>query len=105
MRRLGIVLLALGYAMSFIAACLSACLMAPVAEGHACCASEESIRAADSSCCSMTPGIVHTQVQIAATHTFFGGALSSRATVTPFLVATPTAVPFSAASPPVVLRV
>jgi hypothetical protein len=105
MRRLGIVLLALGYGMSFIAACLSACLVAPVAEGHACCASDESIRAADRSCCSTTPAVTHAQVQAATAHPLGGGAMSSPVTVTPPLVAAPAVVPFPAASPPIVLRV
>ena len=103
MRRTGILLVALGYGLAFVAVCLAACLMGPTVADHGCFPGDEGIRAADRDCCSVTPGVSHGGEQVATT-------LPTLAGVTPFNVASPpavgAAVPVSiSTSPPLVLRV
>jgi hypothetical protein len=103
MRRIGILVLALGYGLSFVAVCLAACLMGPAIADHACCPGEDGIRAADRDCCSVTPGVSHDGAQVAAT-------LPNLAGDAPFNVAVPphvAPVPLIAVStsPPLILRV
>jgi hypothetical protein len=102
MRRLCIWALAVGYGVSFVAVCLAACLTGPAAD-HACCPTDDGLRAADKDCCSVTPGVSH------------GGA------ATPVVVSRLTAIPTlvvelpvayadlapvrAAASPPLILRI
>jgi hypothetical protein len=103
MRRIGILLVALGYGLSFVAVCLGACLMGPAVADHGCCPGEDGIRAADNDCCSVTPGVPHGGAQVANT-------VAVRADFAPLLVtlsapvAHPTPVATST-SPPLVLRV
>ena len=102
-RRIGILVLALGYGLSFVAVCLAACLMGPAVSEHACCPSDDGIRTADRDCCSVTPGVSHGGAQIAAT-------LPRPAVDSPFKVAGPPpvspAVPVTVSpSPPLILRV
>src|SRR6266481_6075489 len=67
MRRAGILLIAMGYGLSFVAVCLAACLMGAAVADHGCCAGEDGIRAADGDCCSVMPGVSHGGTQVAAT--------------------------------------
>ena len=104
MRRAVVLLVAVGYGLSFVAVCLAACLMGPMVADHACCAGEDGIRAADQDCCSVTPGVAH-----AGTHVAANLPVAFDATLSPFLVvqtvaAGVTTVEFSS-SPPLVLRV
>jgi hypothetical protein len=56
MRHTGILLVAAGYALSFLVVCLGTCFAAaPVAE-HACCDGKDGFRAAAVDCCFVTPG-------------------------------------------------
>jgi hypothetical protein len=103
MRRTGILLVALGYGLAFVAVCLSACLMAPAMADHGCCSGDEGIRAADRDCCSVTPGVSHGGAQVAA-------ALPTLAVDSPFEFAVPLPVAPVArvtvsSSPPLILRV
>jgi hypothetical protein len=103
MRRAGVVLLAIGYGLSFVAVCLAACLMGPALADHACCPGEDGIRAADRDCCSVTPGVSHGGAQAVAT-------LPPLAVDSPVNVAVPPPVAPAAlvtvsTSPPLILRV
>jgi len=103
MRRTGIVLVAVGYGLAFVAVCLSACLMGAAVTDHGCCAGDDGIRAADRDCCSVTPGVSHGGTQVAA-------PLSSAAVLSGFAVAVlppvaPAAPVTIATSPPLILRV
>ena len=103
MRRTGILLVALGYGLAFVAVCLAACLMGPTVADHGCCPGDEGIRAADRDCCSVTPGVSHGGAQAAAT-------LPTQAVDSPFKVAVPLpvapVVPVTVStSPPLILRV
>jgi len=102
-RRTGVLLLAIGYGLSFVAVCLAACLMGPAAADHGCCPGEDGIRAADRDCCSVTPGVSHGGAQVAAT-------LPTLAVDSPFKVTAPLPVAFAvpitvSTSPPLILRV
>jgi hypothetical protein len=103
MRRAGILVLALGYGVSFVAVCLAACLMGPAVADHGCCPGDEGIRAADRDCCSVTPSVSHGGAQVAAT-------LPTLVVDSPFKIALPPpvapAVPVAvSSSPPLILRV
>src|SRR5450432_1548813 len=104
MRRLVILAAAFGYPASYLAVCLSACLMGPAVRDHGCCPTADGIGPAHSDCCSVTPGLSHDAAAVAPF------ALSP-AVVTP---RSPSArarsaamvwPPRVAASPPLVLRV
>ena len=103
MRRTGILLVALGYGLAFVAVCLSACLTGPPVADHGCCPGDESIRAADRDCCSVTPGVSHGGAQVASTVP----TLAAEPAVTvfvprPVVPASPVTV---STSPPLILRV
>ena len=103
MRRTGILLVALGYGLSFVAVCLGACLMGPAVAEHGCCPAEDGIRAADRDCCSVTPAVSHGEARVADT-------VAVRADFAPIVVtvSAPIAHPNPVAvssSPPLVLRV
>lgn len=103
MRRTGILLVAMGYGLSFVAVCLGACLMGPTMADHGCCPSEDGIRAVDSDCCSVTPGVSHGGAQVAdavAVPADFAPIVMTRSA--PVAYPTPVAV---SSSPPLVLRV
>jgi hypothetical protein len=55
MRRTSILLVAAGYALSFLVVCLGTCFASAPAE-HACCAEKDGFRAAAIDCCFVTPG-------------------------------------------------
>jgi hypothetical protein len=103
MQRTGILVVAVGYGLAFVAMCLSACLMGPAAADHGCCPGEDGIRAAERDCCSVTPGVTHGGAQATATSTVLAADASFTLTVPPAVVrAAPITV---SASPPRVLRV
>jgi hypothetical protein len=103
MHRIGVLAVALGYGLSFVALCLAACLMSPAIADHSCCAGDEGIRASDGDCCSVTPGVSHGGAMLTgavsrgAVEPVFAAAIHLPAT---FLQ--PVAV---SASPPLILRV
>jgi hypothetical protein len=104
MRRIAILGLAASYGLSFVAVCLAACLMGSPA-GHACCAteSEQTVRAADSDCCSVTAGISCATV-------FVADAAPAVETVASSLDGPTTSSPVApfatvAPSPPLILRI
>lgn len=103
MRRFGALVLALGYGLSFVAVCLAACLTGPAMADHACCPSDDGIRAADRDCCSVTPGVSHGGAQVAATLPTFAGETPLNVAVPPQAV--PTAPVTVSSSPPRILRV
>jgi hypothetical protein len=103
MRRIGTLLVALGYGFSFVAVCLSACLMGPAAADHGCCPGEDGIRAAGRDCCSVTPGESHGGTHVADTSAVHADFASVVVTVSASVV-TPTPVAVSS-SPPLILRV
>ena len=102
MRRFVGISVAVAYGLSFVAVCLATCLM-PVAADHACCATGDSIRAADQDCCSITPGVSHGT----------DSAAPQAKTVPPSTVETMASIPLlhesadvrASASPPLVLRI
>jgi hypothetical protein len=104
MRRAAILLVALGYGLSFVAVCLAACLMGPTVADHACCAGDDGIRASDGDCCSVTPGVAHSGVHVTTSlpTAFVGAPLPTL--VTRALVVRVTSAEI-ASSPPLVLRV
>jgi hypothetical protein len=103
MRRTGILVVAVGYGLAFVAMCLSACLMGPAVADHACCPGDDGIRAAERDCCSVTPGVSHGGAQVTATLSVLAADAPFTFTVTPPVVpATPITV---SASPPLILRV
>lgn len=104
MRRAGILLVAVGYGVSFVAVCLAACLMGPMVTDHACCAGDDGIRAADQDCCSVTPGLAHSGPSVAIVlPATFVAAPSIPAVFEPLVGA--VAYVEAAPSPPLVLRV
>jgi hypothetical protein len=103
MRRTGVLVVALGYGLAFVAMCLSACLMGPAVADHGCCPGEDGIRAAERDCCSVTPGVSHGGTRVEATLPVLAADAPSSFTVPPSLV---PAVPITvSASPPLILRV
>src|SRR5436190_23661863 len=103
MRRIGILALALGYGLSFVAVCLAACLMGPAMADHGCCVGDDGIRAADGDCCSVTLGVTHgSAIATASAVTSVQAPLFMAHVKTSVVVVQPvTAAP----SPPLVLRV
>jgi hypothetical protein len=104
MRRAGILIVAVGYGLSFVAVCLAACLMGPMVADHACCAGEDGIRTADRDCCSVTPGVAHAGANVTPVLpvTLVAPAPASAAIHAP--AAAELRIEF-ASSPPLVLRV
>jgi len=104
MKRTVTLLVALGYGLSFVIVCLSACLMGPMAADHACCADDEGIRAAGQDCCSVTPGVAHAGGPMVTALPAVAGAVPS-----PHAILEPAFAPRGPAgvslSPPLVLRV
>lgn len=56
MRRTSILLVAAGYALSFLVVCLGTCFATAPAAAHACCEGQDGFRAAARDCCHVTPG-------------------------------------------------
>jgi hypothetical protein len=105
MRRVGILLVVVGYGLSFVAVCLAACLAGPMASDHACCGGDAGIRPADRDCCSVTSAVAHAETQAPAAVPMVALPASFQLPVVPpsHLAAT-AARPFSA-SPPPILRI
>ena len=103
MRRIGILVVALGFGLSFVAVCLAACLTGPAFADHGCCPGEDGMKAAEGDCCSVTPGVSHGGPQVAATLPAITAVAPSTTAVPPLVApAKPVAV---STSPPFVLRV
>ena len=104
MRRAGIVLLAVGYSLSFVAVCLAACLAGPAMAEHGCCPGDDGIRAADRDCCSVTPGVSHGGADVAVA---VPQAVPAPVFASAIQVMSAAMVPAveGAPSPPLVLRV
>jgi hypothetical protein len=103
MRRLA-GLLALTYALSFLAVCLGGCL-SPTPATHGCCQEGDGLRAGGSGedCCKVVPGVSAKDCVSAAPP--FDVLATPRATVLAMTVAhTPMPAPVSA-GPPLILRV
>jgi hypothetical protein len=104
MRRFGAFLLAMGFALSFVATCLSVCF-GGAGSDHSCCPQgEESVSAVGRDCCSVVPGESRTEAKAVVV---FGVTAH-----TPPVVAdgAPIGLPpvrsaTLAASPPLVLRI
>jgi hypothetical protein len=103
MRRASAFGLALGYSLSWILVCLSACMAQSASAQHACCAQETGMSAAKRDCCSTAPTVTpHAPLAAAvpqATADLVPQFIAPRTLVAPV-----TAVR-AAASPPLVLRV
>lgn len=103
MRRVAALALALGYGLSFVAACLAACLVGPAMDDHACCAGDGTTMAAASrACCSSTPGIAHGGAMAAAAPLILHQALFGADVQTPEAHRPAATV---SPSPPLVLRI
>ena len=104
MKRAGILIVAVGYGLSFVAVCLAACLMGPMVADHACCAGEDGIRGADRDCCSVTPGVTHAGANVTPA---LPAALAAPApaSAAPHIQAAAAFRIELASSPPLVLRV
>ena len=103
MRRTGVLVVALGYGLAFVAVCLAACLILPAVADHGCCPGDEGVRAADRDCCSVTPGVSHGGAQVAATLPTLAGHTLFNVAVAPAVP--PAAAVTVSASPPLILRV
>jgi hypothetical protein len=103
MRRTGILLVAIGYSLAFVAVCLATCLMGPAVADHGCCPGDEGIRAADRDCCSVTPGVSHGGAQVAATLPTQAGDTPFNVAVLPLVARAPLVT--VSTSPPLILRV
>ena len=105
MRRFGAFVVAAGFDLSFVAACLGVCFAGAPASDHSCCPqADESISAASRDCCSVVPVESQATAKVAA-------ALAVT-TLTPPVVADgpPSAATLVrsvtlAASPPLILRI
>ncbi len=104
MRRASIWLFAAGYALSFVAVCLGACLGAPAAAEHSCCDGEAGLHAAARDCCVVTQGVSPTVTQVAPAIPVLFALADYVAVLLPSVI--PNAGPATlAASPPLVLRI
>jgi hypothetical protein len=104
MRRASAFCLALGYAVSWIVVCLSACMIEPAASEHACCADQPGVRAVLRDCCSFVPTVQPDSTHVAAppppvASSQMTSAIDARS---PRTMARPVR---ASASPPLVLRV
>lgn len=103
MRRISILAVATGYALSFLVVCLGTCFAgAPPAE-HACCNEEDGFRAAAFDCCFVTPGASPDSLAVngmTAASSLKLPAVTSGRQSSPALHQ-----PLVAASPPLVLRI
>ena len=103
MRRTSILLVAAGYALSFLVVCLGTCFADAPAE-HACCAEKDGFRAAAIDCCFVAPGTSQDGPQV------IGMAASAVSLPHQAVMFDPLAAPHAerptpAPSPPLVLRI
>jgi hypothetical protein len=104
MRRASAFGLALGYFLSWIMVCLSACMAPSASAEHACCAQETGINAVQRDCCSSAPTITpHAPLIAEVPQAAVGGEPTSL--VVPRALLAPVTAVRAAASPPLVLRV
>lgn len=104
MRRAAAFGLALGYSLSWVLVCLSACMAQPSPAEHACCEQEAGISAAKRDCCSTAPTVTPHVPLVAAIPQAVAAEIAPALAVPRALLARVTAVR-AAASPPLVLRV
>lgn len=103
MRRTSILLLAAGYALSFLVVCLGTCFAGAAAE-HACCAEKEGFRAAAVDCCSVTPSTSQAGPQLIGVTTPAVSLLHQTVMFSPRPAAN-VEKPTLAPSPPLILRI
>jgi hypothetical protein len=104
MRRASAFGLALGYSLSWIMVCLSACMAQSAPAEHACCAQEAGISAAKRDCCSTAPTVTpHVPLVAAIPHAVAAEVAPLR--IEPRILLAPVTTVRAAASPPLVLRV
>ena len=105
MRRVGAFMVAVGFGLSFVAACLGVCVAGAPARDHSCCPqAEESISATTRECCSVVPGESHPAAKVVAAL----GVIVHTPPVVPDDASIPVLSVRSvavAASPPLVLRI
>jgi hypothetical protein len=104
MRRASAFGLALGYSLSWILVCLSACMAASASAQHPCCAQEAGISAVQRDCCATSPTVTTQTPLVAHVPPSIATAAFSQPVVLRTLPAPVTPVR-AAASPPLVLRV
>jgi hypothetical protein len=104
MRRASAFGLALGYSLSWILVCLSACMAQSESAEHACCAQEAGLSAAKRDCCSTAPTVTPHVPLVADVPQATAADVAPELVVPRMLLAPATAVR-AAASPPLVLRV
>ena len=104
MRRASAGFLALGYSLSWILVCLSACMAEPASTAHPCCAQEAGISAVQRDCCSTLPTVTPQTPLVADVPPAIASGAFAQPVVPRTLPAPVTAVR-AAASPPLVLRV
>jgi hypothetical protein len=98
-------MVAAGFGLSFVAACLGVCFAGAPASDHGCCPrAEESVAAAARDCCSVVPGESHAAAKVVSAsgvtnHTPPAAADSAPSASLPVRSVT------LAASPPLVLRI
>lgn len=104
MRRTGILLLAVGYGLAFLAVCLGVCLAETPAAEHACCAGEGGLRAAASDCCVVTQGLSPATTHATPAGSFVALPVHYGAVSLPSVTVDVAPVGLTA-SPPLVLRI
>ena len=104
MCRIAILLVAIGYGLSFLVVCLGTCFAAAPAAEHACCNEEDGFRAAAFDCCSVTPGATPDRSGIDGMVRVATSLTPPLVTFGPRLAPRPDR-PTLAASPPLVLRI
>jgi hypothetical protein len=104
MRRASAFGLALGYSLSWIMVCLSACMAQAAPSEHACCAQEEGMSAAKRDCCSTAPTVT-SHAPVVSDVPPAAAAEVARQRIAPHTALAPVRAVRAAASPPLVLRV
>lgn len=103
MRRTSILIVAAGYALSFLVVCLGTCFANAPAE-HACCAEKDGFRAAAIDCCSVTPGASQDGPQLTGLMTSAVSLPHQAVMFDPHPAPNPEQ-PTLAPSPPLILRI
>jgi hypothetical protein len=104
MRRASAFGLALGYSLSWVLVCLSACMAQPSPAEHACCAQEAGVSATKRDCCSTAPTVTP-HVPLVADMPQAAAADFVPQLIAPRTLLAPVTAVRAAASPPLVLRV